>query len=188
MAHSYKAPHSKNVWGYSYVEYCIANTYELDPMADSHSCQRSAWSEPYSTQLLYEAPHSKKLWGHLYVKYPMDSLNWTLWQIAIAVREVHGVNLTTHSYCTKHPTAKSYGVICMSSTPWIANTYELDLANSYGVICMSSTPWIANTYELDPMADSHSCQSNVWSENFRHTAMKHHSAKSYGVICMSSTP
>ena len=32
-AHSYEAPHSKRLWGYPYVEYPIANTYEVDPMA-----------------------------------------------------------------------------------------------------------------------------------------------------------
>ena len=36
--HSNDAPQSKNVRGYPYVEYPIANTYEADPMADSHSC------------------------------------------------------------------------------------------------------------------------------------------------------
>ena len=38
-AHSNEAPHSKKLWGYPYVDYPIANTYEPDPMADSHSCQ-----------------------------------------------------------------------------------------------------------------------------------------------------
>ena len=52
-AHSYEVPYSKKLWGYPYVEYPIANTYEVDPMADSHSYQSSvwSWSEPYGTQL-----------------------------------------------------------------------------------------------------------------------------------------
>ena len=50
-AHSYEAPHMKKLWVYPYVEFPIANSYELDPMADSHSCQSSVGSEPYSTQL-----------------------------------------------------------------------------------------------------------------------------------------
>ena len=40
-AHSYEAPHSKKLWGYPYVDYPIANTYEADPMADSHNYQSS---------------------------------------------------------------------------------------------------------------------------------------------------
>ena len=74
-AHSYDAPHSKKLWGYLYVdtivEYPKANTYEADPMADSHSYQSSvwSWSEPYSTQL--RSTHSKKLWGYPYVEYPI---------------------------------------------------------------------------------------------------------------------
>ena len=87
-AQSYEAPHNKKLWGYPYAEYPIANTYELDPMADSHNYQSSVWRHT----------------------------------------------------ATKHPIAKSYGVIRLSRTPWIANTYK-----------------------LDNMADSHSYQSSVWS-------------------------
>ena len=73
MAHSYEAPHSKKLWGNPYVEYPIANTYELDPMADGHSYQSSVWSEPYGKQLrispqqnamglsLCQVPHYKHL-------------------------------------------------------------------------------------------------------------------------------
>ena len=73
MAHSNEAPHSKKRWGYPYVDYPIANTYEADPMADSHSCQSSVWIEPYGTQQrstpqqktmglsLRRLPHSKNL-------------------------------------------------------------------------------------------------------------------------------
>ena len=73
MAHSNEAPHSKKLWGYPYVDYPIENTYEADPMADSHSCQNSVWSEPYGTQQrstpqqktmglsLRRLPHSKHL-------------------------------------------------------------------------------------------------------------------------------
>ena len=50
-AHSYEAAHSKKLWGYPYVQYPIANTYKVDPMADSHNHQTSVWSEPYDTQL-----------------------------------------------------------------------------------------------------------------------------------------
>ena len=71
MAHSNEAPHSKKRWGYPYVDYPIANTYEADPMADS--CQSSVWIEPYGTQQrstpqqktmglsLRRLPHSKHL-------------------------------------------------------------------------------------------------------------------------------
>ena len=38
-AHSYEAPHNKKLWGYPYVEYPIANNYEVDPMADHHNYQ-----------------------------------------------------------------------------------------------------------------------------------------------------
>ena len=52
-AHCYEPPHSKKLWGYPYVKYPIRNTYQSDPMADSHSYQSSTWSwrEPYDTQL-----------------------------------------------------------------------------------------------------------------------------------------
>ena len=71
MAHSNEAPHSKKRWGYPYVDYPTANTYEADPMADS--CQSSVWIEPYGTQQrsapqqktmglsLRRLPHSKNL-------------------------------------------------------------------------------------------------------------------------------
>ena len=74
MANSYEAAHSTKLCGYPCVEYLIANTYELDPIADSHSCHSSVWcrSETFSTQLQsYEAPHSKKVWGNPYVEYPI---------------------------------------------------------------------------------------------------------------------
>ena len=60
-AHSYETPHSIKLWGYPYVDYPIANTYEVDPMADSHSYQSSvwSWSELYDTQL--RSPHMKTL-------------------------------------------------------------------------------------------------------------------------------
>ena len=49
-----------------------------------------------------------------------------IWQIAIAIRAVYGVNLTAHSYEAVHSKKPLYGVKLMSSTP-IANTYEVDL-------------------------------------------------------------
>ena len=52
MAHSNEAPHSKKRWGYPYfrLPHNKHQTYEADPMADSHSCQSSVWIEPYGTQ------------------------------------------------------------------------------------------------------------------------------------------
>ena len=69
MVHSYEAPHSKKLWGYPYVDYRIANTYEADPMADRHSYQSSVWSEPYGTQ--QRSTPQQKLWGYPYVDYPI---------------------------------------------------------------------------------------------------------------------
>ena len=115
-------------------------------------------------------------------------MNWTLWQIAIAVRAVYGdgVNLMIHSYEAPH-TKKLWGYP-YADYP-IANNYEADpMADRHSY---QSTVWIepfgtqqrstpqqklwgylyvdypiANTYEVDPMADSHSCQSSVWSEPY----------------------
>ena len=70
-AHSKEAPHSKKPWGYPYVDYPIANTFEVDPMADSHSSQSSVWSGVNLTAHSNEAPHSRKLWGCPYVDYPI---------------------------------------------------------------------------------------------------------------------
>ena len=60
MAHSYETPHSEKLWGYPYVEYPIANTYELDPMADSHIAVRAVYEVGVNlTAHSYEAPHCK---------------------------------------------------------------------------------------------------------------------------------
>ena len=88
-------------------------------------------------------------------------MKWTLWQIAIAVRAVYGMNLTTHS--NEAPQSKKV------------------LGYPYG-----EYP-IANTYEADPMADSHSCQSSVWSCNEPYGKQKQPTAKCYGVNLTSST-
>ena len=72
-AHSNEAPHSKKPWGYPYVDYPIANTFEADPMADSHSSQSSVWSRVNLTAHSNEVPHSKKLWGYPYVEFPIAS-------------------------------------------------------------------------------------------------------------------
>ena len=129
QAHSYEAPHSKKLWGYPYVEYPIANTCEADPMADSHSCQSSVWSEPYRTQL-QSTPQGLSVWQmaiairkivwswsetsgtHPIAKCygviltsstPQQTpMKRTLWQIAIAGRAVYGVNLMAHSYTAPH--------------------------------------------------------------------------------------
>ena len=117
-------------------------------------------------------------------------MNWTLWQIATAIRAVYGVavNLTAHSY--KAPHSKK-----LWSYPYvkchIADTYELTLwqiatairavygvavnltAHSYKAI-HSEKLWgypyvkypLANIYQADPMADSHTYQSSVWSEPY----------------------
>ena len=71
-AQSYKAPHSKKLWGYPYVEYPIANIYQADPMADSHTYQSSVWSEPYGTQL--QSTPQQQLWGYPYVEYPIANI------------------------------------------------------------------------------------------------------------------
>ena len=71
-AHSYKAPHSKKLWGYFNVEYPIANTYELDPMADIAIGIRAVYGVGVMlTAHSYKAPHSKKLWGYFNVEYPI---------------------------------------------------------------------------------------------------------------------
>ena len=63
LRHTAMTPHSKRLWGYPYVEYPIANTYEAEPMADSHSYQTRAVHGVgvHLTAHSYEAPHSKKL-------------------------------------------------------------------------------------------------------------------------------
>ena len=120
-AHSNEAPHSKKRWDYSYVDYPIANTYEADPMADSHSCQSSVWSEPYGTQQR-STPQQK------------TPMKLTLWQIAIAVRAVYRVNLTAHSNEAPH-SKKLWGYSYVDYP--IANTYEADpMADSHS--CQSS--------------------------------------------------
>ena len=55
------------------VVYPIANTYEVDPMADSHSYGiRAVYGVGVKlTAHCYEAPYSKKLWGYPYVEYPI---------------------------------------------------------------------------------------------------------------------
>ena len=68
-AHSNEAPHSKKLWGYHYVDYPIAKTYEADPMSDIHNCQSSVWSELYGTQ--QQSTPQQKLWGYPYVDYPI---------------------------------------------------------------------------------------------------------------------
>ena len=68
-AHSNEAPHGQKLWGYHYVDYPIANTYEADRMSDSHSCQSSVWSELYGTQ--QQSTPQQKLWGYPYVDYPI---------------------------------------------------------------------------------------------------------------------
>ena len=85
MANSYEAAHSKNVQGYPYGEYPIANSYQADRMADSHSCQSSVWgcSEPYGTQLR-STPHEKPMELYLYrlSSTPLQTpMNWTLRQM-----------------------------------------------------------------------------------------------------------
>ena len=69
-AHSNEASHSRKLWGYPYVDYPIANTYEVDPMADSHSCQSSVWSEPYGAQQR-STPQQKTMRLYPYVDYPI---------------------------------------------------------------------------------------------------------------------
>ena len=58
--HSYEAAHSKKLWGYLYVEYPIANTYEVDPAIVIRSVYEVGVN---FTAHSYEAAHSKKLWG-----------------------------------------------------------------------------------------------------------------------------
>ena len=69
--HSNEAPHSKKLWGYPYVDYPIANTYDM---------KRTLWQIDIAIRALYrvnltahsnKAPHSKKLWGYPYVDYPI---------------------------------------------------------------------------------------------------------------------
>ena len=144
-AHSYEAPHSKKLWGYLYVdtivEYPKANTYEADPMADSHSYQSSvwSWSEPSGTQLR-SIPTAKSYGVILMSSTPYQTpMNSTLWQIATAIRAVYGVgvNLTAHSYKAPH-----------SKKLWVYPNVEYP---------------IANIYQADPMAHNHSYRSSVWS-------------------------
>ena len=71
MAHSYEAAHSKNPWGYPYVEYPIANTYEVDPAIVIRAVYGVRVKLPAHS---YEAAHSKKLWGYPYVQYPIAVL------------------------------------------------------------------------------------------------------------------
>ena len=59
----------KKLWGYPYVEYPIANTYELYPMADAISV--TAVYGVNHMAYSYEAPHSKMLCGHPCVEYPI---------------------------------------------------------------------------------------------------------------------
>ena len=94
------------------------------------------WTEPYTTQLR-STPQQNTC-----VEHPEANtrMNWTLWQIAIAVTAVYGVNHTAHSYEAPHSK-----MLC-------------------GYPCVKYP--IANTYELHLMADSHSYQSSVWSEPY----------------------
>ena len=60
MAHSYEAPNSIKLWGYSYVEYLIANMHELNPIGDSHQYIRAVYGIGVNlTAHSYEAPNSK---------------------------------------------------------------------------------------------------------------------------------
>ena len=68
-AHSYEAPHSKKLWGYPYIEYPIANTYEVDPMADSHSSQSSVWS---GVNLTAHITSQQNAMGLIYVTYEVE--------------------------------------------------------------------------------------------------------------------
>ena len=116
-------------------------------------------------------------------------MNWTLWQIVIAIREVYGVgvNLTAHNYEAPH--SEKLWVYLYVEDP-IANIYQADpiavghhyqssiwsepYSTKYNKAPHSKELWgypyvechihVANGYEVDPMADGHSYQSSVWSE------------------------
>ena len=123
-AHSDETPHSKKLCGYPYVEYPIANTYEL---ANGHSCQSSVWTwcEPYGTQL--EAPHSFCCGVILMLSTPNQTpTKWTLWQIAIAIRAVYGVGVKLPAHSYKAPHSKKLWGYPYVEYP-IANIYEVDL-------------------------------------------------------------
>ena len=133
----------------------------------------------------------------------------TLWQIAIAIRALYGVNLTSHSYEAPH-SKRLWGYPYVEKP--IANTYELDhMANSHNYISercgvnLSSHSYkaphskellgypyvkypIANTYEADPTADSHSYQSSVLSEPYVHSNEAPHNKKLWGYDLMLSIP
>ena len=66
---SYEAAHSLKLWGYPYVEYPIANTYEVDPAIVIIVYEVGVNFTAHS----YEAAHSKKLWVYPYVEYPIAS-------------------------------------------------------------------------------------------------------------------
>ena len=72
-------------------------------------------------------------------------MSWTLWQIAIAVTAVYGVEVKPPAHCSyKAPHSKK-----LQGNPYVA----YPVANTY-------------MYELEPKADGHSYQSSVWSEPY----------------------
>ena len=147
-AHSYEAPNCKMLWGYPYVKYPIANTYELDPMADGHSCQRSVWSE--LTAHSYEAPHCKMLWGYPYVEYPIAS-TYELDPMA----DGHSYQSSVWSW------SEPYRTQLRSTQPHSKKAMGLTL-------CGVSRSKHLYMYELDTIADSHSYMSSARMEGTKH--------------------
>ena len=90
-------------------------------------------------------------------------MNRTLWQIAIAVRAVYGVNLMAHSNEAPH-SKKLWGYPLYVDYP------------------------IANIYEADPMTDSHSCQSSVWSKPYGTQQRSTPQQKTMGLSLLPITP
>ena len=112
-AHSYKAPHSKKLFGYPYVEYPIANTYEVYPMANSHNYQSSVWSEPYGTQEKLYVTHTVPNQN-----YPQGVFNpvyacFTVVEDTRCILRMHNeriysVTLAIHNSCITHDAHREF--------------------------------------------------------------------------------